>query len=42
MFSYGLAYKNRVYSETSGPNWSKLGNFVDKHNILHLIDLIFE
>ena len=24
-----------------GPNWSKLGSFVDKHHILHVTDLIF-
>ena len=26
--------------ENSGPNWSKLSSFVDKHHILHVIDLI--
>ena len=34
-------YKNRAYFENSGSNWSKLGSFVDKHHILHVIDLIF-
>ena len=33
MFSKGLVYKNRAYFENSGPNWSKLGSFVDKHHI---------
>ena len=32
-------YKNRAYFENSGPNWSKLGSFVDKHHILHMTDL---
>ena len=41
MFSEGLVYKNRAYFETSGPKWSKLGSFVNKHYILHVIDLIF-
>ena len=27
--------------ESSGPNWSKVGSFVDRHVILHVIDLIF-
>ena len=35
-------YKNRPYFENSGPNWSKLGSFVDKHHILHVIDLILD
>ena len=32
-------YKNCPYFENSGPNcsWSKLGSFVDKHKILHVI-----
>ena len=31
-------YKNRAYFENIGPNWSKLGSFVDiKHHILHVI-----
>ena len=29
------------YFENSGPNWSKLGSFLDKHHISHVIDLIF-
>ena len=33
--------KNRPYFENSDPNWSKLGSFVDKYHILHVIDLIF-
>ena len=41
MFSQGLVYKNRLYLENSGPNWSKLGSFLDKHHILHVIDLMF-
>ena len=35
-----LMYKNCAYFEYSGPNWSKLGSFGDKHHILHVIDLI--
>ena len=35
-------YKNFPYFENSGPNWSKLGIFVDKRHILHVIDLIFD
>ena len=30
-------HKNRAYFENSGPNWSKLGSFADKHYILHVI-----
>ena len=41
MFSQGLVYKNPAYFENSDPNWSKLGSFVDKHHILHFIELIF-
>ena len=41
MFSYGLVYKNRAYFENRGPNWSKLGSFVDKHHVLHVIDIMF-
>ena len=33
--------KYRAYFENSGLNWSKLGGFVDKHHISHVIDLIF-
>ena len=29
----------KVY-ENSGPNWSKLGSFIDKRHIIHVIDLI--
>ena len=29
------------YFENIGPNWSKLGSFVDEHHTLHVIDLIF-
>ena len=39
--SRGNSLKSRSYFENSGPNWSKLGSFVDKHHILHVIDLIF-
>ena len=38
--------RNKVYKtlenfENIGPNWSKLGSFVGKHHILHVIDLAF-
>ena len=33
--------QKRPYFENSGPNWSKLGTFVDKYHTLHVIDLIF-
>ena len=41
MFSWGLVYKNLPYYGNSGPNWSKLGSFIDKQHILHMTDLIF-
>ena len=34
-------YKNRPYFENGSPNWNKLFSVVDKHHILHVIDLIF-
>ena len=36
MFSKSLVHKNRPYFENSGPNYSKLGSFVDKHHIFNL------
>ena len=33
--------QKRAYFENSGLNWSKLGSIVDKHHMLHVIDLIF-
>ena len=32
-------YKNRMHFQNSGPNQSKLGSFVDKHHIIHVIVL---
>ena len=39
--NYRAVYKNLEYFENIGPNWSKLGSFVDKHRTLDVIDLIF-
>ena len=41
MASYRSVYRNLEHFENIGPNWSKLGSFVDKHHILHVVDLIF-
>ena len=41
MFSQGLVYKNRSNFENDGPNWRKLGSFVNKHHVLYVIDLSF-
>ena len=38
MFSKDLVHENHTNFENSGVTWSKLGSFVDKHHILHLID----
>ena len=34
MVGYYTVYKDLEYFENIGPNWSKLGSFVDKHHIL--------
>ena len=41
MFSHGWVNKNCAYFKNSGSNWTKLGIFVNKHHILHAIDLNF-
>ena len=33
--------QNLPYFENSGPNWTKLGSFIYKHHILHVVDVIF-
>ena len=38
MFSEDLVYENHTYFENSGSTWTKLGSFVDKHHMLHVID----
>ena len=37
MISYRVAYKNLEYFKNVGPNWSKVGSFVDKHHRLYVI-----
>ena len=34
-------YKIAGILRNSDPNWSKLGSFVDKHHVLHVLDSIF-
>ena len=36
-----LVYENHTYFENSGSALRKLGSFLDKHHLLHVIDLIF-
>ena len=33
--------KSPLFFANTGPNWSKLGSFVDKHHILDAIDVTF-
>ena len=41
LVSYRLVHKNLQYFENIGPYWSKHSSFVDKHQILDVIDSIF-
>ena len=40
MVSYHAMHKKIEYFENIGPNWSKIGSFVDRQ-ILHVTDFIF-
>ena len=35
-------YKDRPYFGNGGPNWSKLGSFVDKHNTSRVVDQLLD
>ena len=41
MVSYHGVYKNLKYLKDIGLNWSKPSSSLEKHHILHLIDIIF-